>query len=119
MSHVMQGTYAKPILYFGHYKENLLEDKGNGNYVVGNQQVTFGALQIELGKQWVFSDKVLLDIYFGLGYGIDNKKDSFQDSYTGYNYYENTSAFNYANARLGESPGLSTTFGIKLGWLIK
>ena len=119
MSHVMQGTYAKPILYVGHYKENLLEDKGNGNYVVGNQQVTFGALQIELGKQWVFSDKVLLDIYFGLGYGIDNKKDSFQDSYTGYNYYENTSAFNYANARLGESPGLSTTFGVKLGWLIK
>jgi len=119
MSHIMQGTYAKPILYIGHYSENLIEDKGNGNYEVGNQQVTFGALQIELGKQWVFADKVVMDLYWGLGYGVDNKKDSYQDIYSGYTYYDNTSAFNYANARAGTSPGLSVTFGLKLGMLIK
>jgi hypothetical protein len=119
MSHIMQGTYAKPILYIGHYKENQIEDKGNSTYEVGKQQVTFGALQIEIGKQWVFGDKVILDFYYGLGYGIDNKKDSFQDTYSGYNYYENTSAFNYANARVGKSPGLSASFGLKLGLLIK
>lgn len=119
MSHIMQGTYAKPILYVGHYSENMIEDKGNSNYEVGKQQVTFGALQIEIGKQWVFGDKVVLDFYYGLGYGIDNKKDSFQGNYTGYDYYENTSAFNYANARLGKSPGLSASFGLKLGLLIK
>ncbi|MEP7371756.1 MAG: hypothetical protein ABI675_00110 [Chitinophagaceae bacterium] len=119
MSHIMQGTYAKPILYIGHYKENLIEDKGNSNYEVGKQQVTFGALQIEIGKQWVFGDKVVLDFYYGLGYGIDNKKDSFQGYNTGYDYYENTSAFNYANARVGKSPGLSASFGLKLGLLIK
>jgi hypothetical protein len=119
MSHIMQGTYAKPILYVGHYSENMIEDKGNSNYEVGKQQVTFGALQIEIGKQWVFGDKVVLDFYYGLGYGIDNKKDSFQDLYSGYDYYENTTAFNYANARLGKSPGLSASFGLKLGLLIK
>ena len=114
----MQGTYVKPILYFGHYKENLIEDKGNSTYEVGTQQVTFGALQIEFGKQWVFNDKVVLDYYFGLGYGIDDKKDDYLSYNSGY-YYENSTAFNYANARLGQSPSLSVSFGVKLGMLLK
>ena len=118
MSHIMQGTYVKPIVYFGHYKENLIEDKGNSVYEVGTQQVTFGALQLEFGKQWVFGEKVVLDYYFGLGYGMDDKKEDFQDYNNGY-YYEDSGAFNYANARLGQSPSLSFTFGVKLGMLLK
>ena len=122
MTHLMQGTYAKPILYFGYYKENQVLEKANSTYEVGKQNVTFGALQIELGHQWVFSDKFLLDLYWGFGYGADNKKDAYQyDPGTGYYYdeYEGTAAFNYANARAGNSPGFSLTFGLKLGWLIK
>jgi hypothetical protein len=121
MSHLMQGTYAKPILYFGHYKENQVVDKGNSTYDVGKQNVTFGALQIELGHQWVFSDKFLLDLYWGFGYGADNKKDAYlYDPGTGYyDNYNGTAAFNYANARAGDSPGFSLTFGLKLGWLVK
>ncbi|MBC7948947.1 MAG: hypothetical protein H7Y42_13755 [Chitinophagaceae bacterium] len=115
-SHVMQGTYLKPILYVGHYKENRIMWKANSTYEIGEQNVTFGALQIELGKQWVFNDKFLLDIYTGLGYGVDNKKDSYEYSD---GYYDNTAAYNYANARLGRSPGLSATFAIKLGLLLK
>jgi hypothetical protein len=121
MTHLMQGTYAKPILYFGHYKENQVVDKGNSIYDVGKQNVTFGALQIELGHQWVFSDKFLLDLYWGFGYGADNKKDAYlYDPGTGYyDDYNGTAAFNYANARAGNSPGFSLTFGLKLGWLVK
>jgi hypothetical protein len=121
MTHLMQGTYAKPILYFGHYKENQVVEKGNSTYEVGQQQVTFGALQIELGHQWVFSDKFLLDLYWGFGYGADNKKDAYQyDPGTGYyDNYDGTAVFNYANARAGVSPGFSLTFGLKVGWLIK
>ena len=121
MTHLMQGTYAKPILYFGHYKENQVVEKGNSTYEVGKQNVTFGALQIELGHQWVFSDKFLLDLYWGFGYGADNKKDAYQyDPGTGYyGEYDGTAAFNYANARAGVSPGFSLTFGLKVGWLIK
>jgi hypothetical protein len=117
----MQGTYAKPILYVGHYKENQIIEKGTSTYEVGDQQVTFGALQIELGKQWIFSDKFLLDLYFGFGYGADNKKDAYQYNYGSgyYNDYDGTAAFNYANARAGKSPGFSTTFGLKFGFLIK
>lgn len=115
-THIMQGTYIKPILYLGNYSENRIEWKANNNYVVERQNVTFGALQVEAGKQWVFSDKILLDIYWGLGYGFDNKKDSY-GNYN--NFQDNTTAFNYVNARLGRSPGLSYTFAIKLGMLIK
>jgi hypothetical protein len=122
MSHLMQGTYAKPILYIGHYKENQIIEKASGPYEVGEQQVTFGALQIELGKQWVFNNKFLLDLYWGFGYGADNKKDAYQyDAGSGYNYddYDGSAVFNYANARAGKSPGFSLTFGLKLGMLIK
>jgi len=123
MTHLMQGTYAKPILYFGYYKENQVVDKGNSTYEVGKQNVTFGALQIELGHQWVFSDKFLLDLYWGFGYGADNKKEAYQYDPSSPNYYydefDGTTAFNYANARAGNSPGFSLTWGLKLGWLIK
>lgn len=113
-THLMQGTYIKPMLYLGNYSENRIAWKANNNYTVEKQNVTFGALQVELGRQWVYGDRFLLDVYFGLGYGFDNKKSSYQ-----YSYEDNYAAFNYVNARLGRSPGLSTTFAIKLGWLIK
>jgi hypothetical protein len=118
-SHIMQGTYAKPIAYFGHYKENIIFEKANSLYEVGTQNVTFGAFQIEIGRQWVLGEKLLLDIYEGFGYGFDNKKDSYQYYNTSPNYYDNETAFNYANTRLGKSPGFSFSFGLKLGLLLK
>jgi len=112
-THLMQGAYAKPILYLGNYSQNRIAYKGNNQYVVERQNITFGALQVELGKQWVFGDKFLIDVYWGLGWGADNKKG---DSYW---YDDNTAAYNFINARLGRSPGFSTTFALKLGLLIK
>ncbi len=112
----MQGSYAKPIIYVGNYSEDRLRYKSNNTYVVERPNVTFGALQIELGKQWVFGDKILLDGYWGFGYGFDNKKGDGN----GFDPYEdNSGAFNYINARAGRSPGFSLTYGIKLGLLIK
>jgi hypothetical protein len=116
-SHLMQGTYIKPMIYLGHYKENQMQEKSGNVFEVGEQQVTFGALQIELGRQWVLGDHFLIDIYEGIGYGFDNKKSSVKYLNNNY-YYEDAAAFNYVNARAGNSPGLSVTFGIKLGWLI-
>lgn len=92
--------------------------KGNSQYVKERQNVTFGALQIELGKQWVFNDIFLLDVYWGLGYGADNKKENGYNASSTYSTGD-YSAFNYANARTGRSPGLSFSGGIKIGLLIK
>lgn len=115
-THIMQGAYAKPIVYAGNYSENRIVYKGNNQAVAERKNTTFGALQVELGKQWVFGDKFLLDFYWGLGYGFDNKKSD--NIYNGF-YDNNSEAFNYANARLGTSPGISTTYGVKIGWLLK
>jgi hypothetical protein len=115
-SHLMQGSYAKPMVYVGHYKENRIAWKGGNQYVVEKQDVTFGAIQIEIGRQWIFNDKFLLDIYSGLGYGFDNKKES-NAYYTDDN--ESLTAYNYANLRIGRSPGLSYTFALKVGMLLK
>ena len=114
----MQGTYVKPIVYFGHYKENQVQEKANSQFVVGKQNVTFGALQIEVGRQWVLGEKLLVDIYEGIGYGFDNKQDAVKYISNNYGYYQDYSAFNYVNARGGKSPGISLTFGIKVGLLI-
>lgn len=116
MSHLMQGTYIKPIIYLGKYKENRILYKGN-QYEVGKQNVSFGAIQFEVGRQWILGERFALDFFEGLGYGFDNKKDN-EDAYNSY-YFEDAAAFNYANARLGKSPGLSFTFGIKVGMLLK
>jgi len=109
-THIMQGAYAKPILYLGNYSENVVIDKGTGQYILERQNVTFGALQLELGKQWVFGDKFLLDLYWGFGIGADNKKEE---------YYYDTESYNYIIQRLGTSPGFALNGGIKLGLLIK
>jgi hypothetical protein len=112
-THLMQGSYARPIVYLGNYSENVVFYKNNNQYVLERQNVTFGALQVELGKQWVFGDRMLLDLYWGFGYGFDNKKTDEDE------YYDNPTAYNYMNQRLGRSPGFSLTWGIKLGLLLK
>jgi hypothetical protein len=117
MNHILQGSYVKPVLYLGSYSENVMAYKGT-QYVKEKQNVTFGALQLEVGKQWVFSDIFLLDIYWGLGYGADNKKQNYYNP-NSYNSSDNYSAYNYANARAGRSPGLSFSGGLKMGILIK
>jgi len=113
-THVMQGAYIKPVLYLGTYSENRVAYKASSQYTIEKQQVNFGALHLEFGKQWVFNDKVLLDGFWGIGYGFDNKLES--NSYTNSN---TSTAYNYANTRLGKSPGLSFSFGVKLGILVK
>jgi hypothetical protein len=123
MSHLMQGTYFKPTLYLGYYKENIIVTKGdiNTETFLRKQGVNFGALQLELGKQRVFGEKFVLDTYFGVGYGLDNKTDihHYESPYSSSKYHADYSAFNYANSRIGYSPSLSFSFGIKFGILIK
>lgn len=114
MSHLMQGTYIKPALYLGNYSENVIAYKGSNQYVKERRNITFSALQIELGRQWVYGDKFLLDIYYGFGYGVDNKKNAGTTVYD-----DNLTAFNYANSRIGQSPSLSFTFGLRVGLLVK
>jgi len=103
-THIMQGSYAKPQFYLGTYSENGIAYKGN-TQAVERTNTVFSAIEIEFGKQWVFGENILIDSFWGLGYGFDNKDDS--------------AVFNYGVARLGKNPGISVTFGLRVGLLIK
>lgn len=112
-THLMQGSYARPTVYLGNFSENEVVYKANNQYEVQRQNITFGALQVELGKQWVFGDRMLLDTYWGFGYGFDNR--AVDEGY----YYDDNTSYNYINQRLGKSPGFSLTGGIRVGLLLK
>ena len=66
-AHILKGGYVRPELVFASYQ---LRDK--------ERQVTKVAGLLNIGKQWVFSDVFLVDLYFGLGYGYSNARE-FED----------------------------------------
>ncbi len=62
------------MLYLGNYSEDRIAFKGNSQYEIEKRNITFATIEIELGKQWVFGDKFLIDTYWRIGYAADNKK---------------------------------------------
>lgn len=110
--HIMQGSYIKPTVYVGNYTHNFVDYKTNQT-TVEEENVTYGAVMIEFGKQWTFSDRMVLDLYFGLGYAFDNAgKDAYDSDYQ-------YGSYNFAVARLGKSPSIGVTGGLRIGYLLK
>jgi hypothetical protein len=62
-AHILKGGYVKPEFSFARYD---LRTK--------NEEVIKAALMVNLGKQWVFSDVFLVDLYFGVGYGMTTSR---------------------------------------------
>ena len=62
-AHILKGGYVRPEFSFARYN---LRSK--------NEEVIKAALMVNLGKQWVFSDVFLVDLYFGVGYGMTTSR---------------------------------------------
>jgi hypothetical protein len=62
-AHILKGGYVKPEFSFARYD---LRSK--------DEEVIKTALMVNLGKQWIFSDVFLVDLYFGVGYGTTNSR---------------------------------------------
>ena len=62
-AHILKGGYVKPEFAFARYN---LRSK--------DEEVIKAALIVNLGKQWVFSDVFLVDLYIGLGYGMTSSR---------------------------------------------
>ena len=84
-AHILKGTYVMPKI-----KMSLIDAKrqsifdGFDNYdarVPQRKNITSLNLMIVGGKQWVFSNRFLIDWSFGLGYSFSNLKDSDGDGY--------------------------------------
>lgn len=113
LSHIMHGSYIQPTLYLGYYSENTATYGYYGGSRVEKVGTTFGNIQMEFGKQWVFSNRLSLDLYVGLGIGFDNKAKKTPSDTGDFTYY----SFNYAAMRVGKSPGFGFTNGVKIGYL--
>ena len=109
MSHIMQGFYVRPTVNLGYYSDNAIAYKPGGQETE-KRNVTFGALTIDLGQQWVFANRFALDLYIGFGYAFDNVREE-----SNYVFGEN----HFPIILAGESGGLGLCSGFKVGWLIK
>jgi hypothetical protein len=119
-SHVMQGTYIKPEVMFGvfgstQYSYTNSNTGRRSNYT--NRTTAFGGVILNLGKQWVFSDVFLLDIYGGLGYNINNNKDVFTTS-NGETTSIEFNGYHYGMVSTEAGSGVGLTGGIRIGILI-
>lgn len=77
-SHILKGAYFAPEIALRYMSYDDEEYYYNGYQYRDNEdrdsQATL-ALMLKLGKQWVFDDSFLLDIFWGVGYGIGTDDD--------------------------------------------
>lgn len=118
-THLLQGLYLKPQIMYGSFKAN----RGYFNTVgiiherkYEKKTTVFGGLLINIGKQWVFDDFIMIDLYGGAGYDINNQKkangnNSFNTDDAGFHYGV------LSTGHLGAS-GIGITGGLKVGIMI-
>jgi hypothetical protein len=75
-AHVLKGAYFKPEIALSTYnqKNNMLWN--GSSYTNTNDNVMVGAFILNVGKQWVFANRFLVDWYVGGGYGISMSGES-------------------------------------------
>lgn len=113
MTHIMQGSYVKPTAILGFYTDNAVNYK-TGNPVLEKRNNVFGAIILNFGHQWVFGDKFLIDIYYGLGYAFDNVKNDYNNGYYSTDIYNH-----FVIQKTGPGANLGLSGGLKAGLLIK
>lgn len=120
--HIMQGLYVKPEIMIGSFSNNIIkystDVSGNSIGIIDRQSTTFGALMVNLGKQWVFSDIFIIDLYGGLGYAFQSRTN---DNYNDSSYYYGT---NYQGRLYGALSGrddasFAVSGGFRIGILLK
>ena len=113
--HILKGAYFKPEVIVSIYKEDVpIYNHTNPNgYDVARQNAVSGALMLNLGKQWIFSDQFSLDVYFGIGYGFTNSENyHWEDN----NYRDTPSTLMYGFLLIPEVP-LAFSGGLTIGYV--
>jgi len=123
-THILKGSYIKLQGYLGYYTDSYMGynyTNYNYNYYYNptpykiTDQYAVGGLHIQFGKQYVFDDIFLLDIYAGVGYAIVGVSSN-NGSSTNFNDYSG-STNNYVFLRVDQSIPLSFSGGIRIGVL--
>jgi len=111
-THILMGLYARPVLTLGSYSENYLVQNPLSSYYspsMKQDEINYGGITIEFGKQWVIDNVAVTDLYFGFGYSVlDHSADNI----------------NYGELEHGllcdetQSP-LTFTTGLRIGFVFK
>lgn len=108
-AHVLKGTYVKPEIAFSSYSYEpnhyYYYDSGFSSDNEDRVNNWAASLNIIVGKQYIFNDIFLLDMYFGLGYGFSKKN--------------NDEAYHYGFSGGNSDTPLTVTGGLKIGVLLK
>ncbi len=110
-AHLLKGSYFRPEIAFSAYKreyDDYYSYNDEGIYVGGlryTEKNTMFAVILNVGKQWVFQDKFLIDWFAGVGYGFGNN--------------EGNESFHYAFLGGTDDTPLVLTSGIRIGLLVK
>lgn len=91
-SHLLNGAYARPDLIVGSYAVTRTTEGYFQNplppynyihtYSTSRVKTNYAAFHISLGKQWIYGDAFLIDVFGGLGYVIsDSDKEGYGIEY--------------------------------------
>jgi len=103
-----EGSYLKPSFLFGAYGFNQFRDDSTTATIRKHHR--FGALMLNLGHQFAFDSKIVLELYIGGGAEIDNVKGD--DDLYGH-------PFVLAVAKDNPSVNFAFTAGFRFGFLLK
>ncbi len=104
-SHLLKGAYFAPeiaLRYVSYDSEDWIYDS-SGSYYSNSREKNFTlAFMLKFGKQWVFNDGFLIDLYCGVGYGFG-----------GDDYYTLPYGFLVAP----DDFPIALTSGLRVGWV--
>ncbi len=102
-----KGTYFKPQVlanYFTYQGDYTYFDGITYQPLIGNVEGTDFSLSLLLclGNQWLLSDLVVFDLWFGLGYGVSwiTETTDVPEEH----YYPNNTNYKYSHIHFGDSP---------------
>jgi len=75
-AHLLKGSYFKPELAVSIYKYSNRTVIGGNTVGDPDTNVAMFAVILNIGKQWVFADRFLVDWYIGGGYGFGHNDES-------------------------------------------
>lgn len=120
--HVLKGAYIQPQVTFGafgsdQYYYNYNPNNMSGSGYTARQTTTYGSLMVVFGKQSVYSNVFLFDVYAGFGWGFQSTtRNNLPTNYIN-EYQDLTRTYGVLTGN-GDIP-VAGTVGIKMGFLTK
>lgn len=108
-AHILKGGYIKPELALAIFSRDGITYYDTYPYYghESRSNIVSGAVQLVFGKQWVFDNVFLVDLYGGIGYGFSSGDESDENFYH-YGYIFTSNEF-----------PMAFSGGLKIGFLFK